>query len=268
MRVLKMPLLAVLGTLALASGASAQCSNYDRTAFDNALTKATAEIGKLEQLAAKIETTKALSDADGAAFDATIDAYARDMFTAYQIAYEAAHQAGTTEGQEGDGRLLAEFEAVAVRDETRTYQLAHKWEQIHADINQGVIIGPAPGGPKSTSDAPTNTERQMMLGDVVRPGFLALAKGGQPQNDGALAKVLAVLFPEAHAAQIARCVPPCAAKNWTACVQCILQGSATVINAWNTFVNEWNAAGECKWYRPLACLRKAWALAKFIAVVA
>lgn len=264
MRTLMKVILAAVGTLALSTGAWAQCTNYDRTAFDNALTNATAQIDQLEQLASTIETTKVLSDADGDVFDATIDAYAANIFTAYQIAYEAAHLAGTTDGQQGDGGLLAEFETVAVRDETRTYQLAHKWEQIHAGINQGEIRQTA----SAKSARLTDKERQVLLGGMVRPGFLALATEGQQQDNGAFSKVMDLLFPEAHAAQIAKCWGPCAAKNWTACVTCILQGSATVINAWNTFVNEWNAAGPCKWYRPLACLKKAWALAKFLAVVA
>jgi hypothetical protein len=256
-----------LGVFALATGAAAQCPPYDRTEFDNALNAANAQIDQLEQLVYKIETSKVLSDADGDVFDETVNGYASNMFTAYQIAYEAAHQAGTTEGQQGDGRLLAEFEAVAVRDEPRTYQMAHKWELIHAGINQGEIRQTT-GVKGSASLAPTAQEHQMMMRTPVRPGFLALATQSQQQQSGPLAKVMDLLFPEAHAAQIAKCVPPCAAKNWAACVACILQGSATVINAWNSFINEWNAAGPCKWYRPWACARKAWALVKFIAVVA
>lgn len=258
--------LAALAGLAWTTGAVAQCTDYDRAAFDAALSGANAQIDQLEQIVYKIQSTKALSDADGDAFDATIDGYASNMFTAYQLAYEAANLAGSSQGQQGDGRLLAELEAVAVRDEPRTYQLALKWEAIHAGINQGEIR--QEGGVKGVSRGPSDEERRLILGGLVRPDFLAIATEGQQQQSGPVAKVVDFFFPQAHAAQIAKCVPPCAAKNWAACVACILQGGATVINAWNTFVNEWNAAGPCRWYRPLACLKKAWALAKFIAVVA
>ncbi len=250
-----------------ATTAAAQSSVFDRSAFDAALNGATAAMAKLEHVTNEVETSAVLDDADGLALDTATEAYGASLFTAFQIAHEAAEQAANTNGQAGDGRLLAELEVVAERDETRAINVARRWERIHARINQGEIqqVG---AGARLLSPA-EEEQRRVVMGSLVRPGYADIARRAQqPRHQRALDSVWNALFPEVQAAQVLMCYGPCAAQNWPACITCIVKAAPTVINAWNEFQSALSAAGPCKWYRPVACLKRLWALVKFLAVVA
>ncbi len=249
------------------AAASAQSSTFDRGAFDAALNGATAAMAKLEHVTNEVETSAVLDEADGLALDMATEAYGSSLFTAYQIAHEAAEQAANSNGQSGDGRLLSELEVVAERDETRAINVARRWERIHARINQGEIqeVG---AGARLLSPA-EEAQRRTVMDSLVRPGFADIARRGQqPRSQGPFDSLWNALFPEVQAAQVLMCYGPCAAQNWPACITCIVKAAPTVINAWNEFQSALSAAGPCKWYRPGACLKRLWALVKFLAVVA
>jgi hypothetical protein len=266
--------------LLLSTQASAQeCSQFDRGEYDAVSAKAESQLIELEKIADGILEKGVLSGEEGDRYDALTNDYASSMMAAYQIVYTAAETAGKSEGKEGDARLTAEFELLASKHETRTVALALKWEKIHAAIAQGEIkeahLTIPQGTPSPVQQLTQEGQQQLAMRDVLRPEFLQIAALGEQEKSSfansckSAASVIGnLIIPTAEAAQIARCVRPCVAKNWSACVSCIRNAGPVVINAWNDFVGCWNGTGACKWYKPWNCVKKAWCLAKLIAVLA
>jgi hypothetical protein len=267
--------------LLLSTQATAQdCGQYDRAEFDAVSAKAEQQLTELERLADGILARGAMTDEDGVRNDALTNDYASSMFAAYQLVYTAAEQAAQSEGREGDARLTTDFELQASKHETRTIALALKWEKIHAAIAQGEIkqasLERQEGSPSPVKQLTQEGLQQLTRRDgMVRPDFLKIAARGEAEQNSFMSSCKSaasalgnLILPTAEAAQIAKCISPCVAKNWGACLQCIGNAAPVVINAWNEFVGCWNSAGECKWYKPWNCAKKAWCLAKFIAVLA
>lgn len=270
------PLLAAL----VETGARAQCSSYDRAPFENATRLADQHLTALEDIAQRVLKSRRLTAADGSETTQLIDSYGLQMFAAYQMAHEAAQQASETQGQEGSGAVLGEFELLAQRHQVRTYQWALKWDEIHAGITQGQIVeaGLLPQD-KRTPLQELSGEGGQMLGQnidsAIRPEFARMAQLGveQQQSFGsqceqAAGAVMSFFVPTAEASQIFPCIGPCFSGNWSACLTCIQNAAAVVIQAWNEFRNCWSSAGTCAWWNPWACIRRAWCLVRFIAVLA
>jgi hypothetical protein len=275
-----MSLLCCVLLLSSARASAQDCGQYDRKEYDAYSARAEQQLTELEKLADGILARGAMTDEDGARNDSLTNDYAASMFSAYQVVYTAAELAAKSEGREGDARLTSDFELVASKHEPRTIALALKWEKIHAAITQGEIKQAALQRQEgSTSPVKQLTQEGLQQltrrDDMVRPDFLKIAARGEAEQKsfvGSCKSAASVLgnfiLPTAEAAQIAKCIGPCVAKNWGACLQCIGNAAPVVINAWNEFVGCWNSAGECKWYKPWNCAKKAWCLAKFIAVLA
>jgi hypothetical protein len=265
----------------LSTQASAQeCSGYDRNEYDAVSAQAESQLTELERLAARILEQGVMTDEDGRRNDELTNAYGSSMFSAYQLVHKAAEQAAVSEGHEGDARLTTEFELMASKHENRALALAVTWEKIHAAITQGDIrearLELPQGAPSPVKQLTQEGEQQLThRHDMVRPDFLKIAARAEEEKHSlsgmckAAASALGnFIIPTAEAAQIYKCVGPCAAKKWGDCLKCIGNAAPVVINAWNEFQGCWNSAGECKWSKPWNCAKKAWCLAKFIAVLA
>jgi hypothetical protein len=279
-RQLLMSMLCFVLLLSSAQASAADCSPFERAEYDGVVTKAESQLTELERLADNILAKGAMTAEDGERNDVLTNEYASSMMAAYQIMSTATETAGRTEGQEGDARLTAEFELVASKHETRTIALALKWEKIHAAVAQGEIkeahLTLPEGSTSPVKQLTQEGQQQLTRRDtVLRPDFLKIAARGDQEKSSftgvcksAASSLGNLIVPSADAAQVIRCVPPCVAKNWGACLSCIWNAGTAIRNAWNEFNSCYNSVGACKWYTPWNCAKKAWCLARFIAVLA
>jgi hypothetical protein len=253
------------------SNASAQdCNGYDQSEFTLAADTAEQQLGELEKLADTILETGMIGADTGKRVDMVMNAYAGNFFKAYQAAHAAADKAASTEGAEGDARLLTDFELLATRHETRTIALALKWEKIHASVVQGQIKEAnlsLPGDVSPLQQLTQEGQQQLAMNDVFRPDFLSIAQRGEAEKNsfGTLCRSAAsavgeLIVPTADAALVWKCVGPCKNKNWSACWQCIASAGPAAIQAWNDFQSCWNQNSKWWW--------RTWCLAKFVARLA
>ena len=249
----------------LATPASAQeCNGFDPTEFNSATAVAEANLTELERLANRVLETKTLTAEDERRADGLMNSYANHLFKAYQIAQEAADVASRTEGAEGDGRVLGDFELVASTHEKRTIELALKMEKVHAGVVQGEIK-------QASLDLPTNLspvqqltqEGQQQL--ALRPGFQKIVGRSEDTSFSGMCRSAAgavgeLLVPTAEAALIWPCVSPCKNKRWNECWACVSKAGPQAVAAWNDFWSCWNQRSAWWW--------RAWCVAKFVAKLA
>jgi hypothetical protein len=263
-------LCAVVAVVFLASsGASAQeCSQYDDREYNAVSATAERELTELEGLADTILAAGVLTSKDEAVIGNLMDSYAQNFFKTYQIAHSGAEQAVRSEGKEGDGRLLTDFELMATRHESRTISLALKWEKIHASVVQGDIREaslPVPGEGSPLRQLTQEGQQQLAMSPMT-PDFQALLARVEAEQNSftgmckAASSLGNLILPTAHAALVFKCVKPCAAKDWSQCWQCISSSGPAAVNAWNDFRNCWNGTSR-PWTR-------AWCLVKFVARLA
>jgi hypothetical protein len=252
------------------SSASAQpCDTFDPTEYNTASEAAEKELAELEKLANTILETGVITSEDGARVDSLMNSYANNFYMAYQVAHAAADQASQSEGQEGDARLLTDFELLATSHESRTVGLALKWEKIHAsyvqgDVQEASLLMPGEGSPLRQL---TQEGQQQLTLSPMNPDFQALLARAEAERNSfsgmcksAASSVSNLLVPTAHAALVWKCVKPCKEKKWSECWQCISNAGPAAINAWNDFTSCWNKNSKWWW--------RTWCLAQFVARLA
>lgn len=263
---LKSAFVAAVSLLLISSQALAQDCRQDRTEFDAAVQQAESDLSTLEKLIATVLQTSTLRAEDTDRADALMSSYANSMYRAYQISTEAASLASESSGEQGDVLMMREFENLAKAHEGRLIAFALSTEKLDAALTQGKIreASLAPSQEQSPLQKLTQEGQQQL---AVRPGFLRLVNEGLAQQDTFSARCQAaasalgnLLVPTAEASQIYHCVSPCWNRKWSECWQCIRNAGPKVVAAWNDFWSCWNSTTN-RW-------KRAWCVAKFVAVVA
>lgn len=266
-------LCAVLSVLLFAaSNASAQdCNQFDQTEFNTVTQIAETQLADLERLTNVALDINLLTPMDEQRANDLMIGYANNFWRAEQIAASAADLASSTQGAQGDGRVLTAFELLASRHEPRTIALALKFEKIHAGLVQGKIRRASVDLPQGAPDfmQQFNQEGQQLAfreGATI-PSFQKLISRGQQEEQSfgghcrAAASALGnLLVPTAQAAQAFPCVSPCAKKEWATCAICVAALGGTALSSWNEFLSCWNSSNTT-WGR-------AWCLVKLVARLA
>jgi hypothetical protein len=254
------------------SNASAQdCGQFDRTEFNTVTQNAEMQMATLEKIANVTLDTGVLYGMDEQRTIELMNGFANNYYRAFQIATAAADQAASTQGAQGDGRLITDFELAATRYESRGIALALKWEKIHAGLVQNQIrrasVDPQQGAPGFMQQFNQEGQQLAFRGGEVLPEFQQLVARGQQEQQSfggycqaAASAIGNLLIPSAHAAQALPCISPCSKKDWAACGLCVAAVGGVAASSWSDFVNCWNSSNS-GW-------GKAWCLAKFIAKLA
>lgn len=224
--------------------------------------------------------------------DQAMYSYAESMKAAFDQASSETLKAAKSAGREGNANLLGAFEKMAKVHEQRTAKLEGKLKVIDAGVKAGEIMLDKPLLQKMTPAERGEFKAAITPGAIrnyerLSPGLLNLRVGptsslmpdthavevGSGENGGSclnisMAAVGDFFVSPAEAAYAAPCVALAASHNWGACVTCVVAMGGPAINAWNTFVGQWNGCCGCKWYKPWCCACKAVALAKLIAKLA
>jgi hypothetical protein len=181
---------------------------------------------------------------------------------------------------------------MAKAHEVRVNKLARNFELIEARVKRGDVVldkrllmkmSPAEQNEFKRSLNPEGLRKMEKLQpDLFRPGAMMRGRTSlnffdfdiDSQRIGCAVKSAGIMLVDgigdffvrdAEARYFAPCVGPCVAKNWPACVSCVVAAGPKGIDAWNSFVHCWNG---CRgwWWKKRWCRVKC--LAKFIAKLA
>ncbi len=257
-------------------------------AFKGRLDRAEQILRPMVQLFDKIDRQKLVTQRDSDDLEKAVRLmyeYAEAMKAAYDEALRDAEKAGKTHGKEGNVANLRAFEEISKAHEKRVKEIEMETKGIEAKIKDGIIVIDKPllqkMKPAEREEfrkflSPEGLKKmEMQHPDIFRPGTNPGASLA-PLDGGQLAKAIKGFcnsFPAqignffvstAEAEIAARCIPPCSAQNWPACVACIVATGPPAIDAWNRFKSCWDGCCDCKWFRPWCCACKAKCLADFI----
>lgn len=246
----------------------------------------------IQSLISQIESGKLLHDGDAQKLDKLMFDYANDLKAAFDQASMDAQDASKSKGQKGSVQSLKTFEDLAQQHEQASKTFEPRMVQIQSKLKTGEIKLDRPLLQKmSPGDlqefkkflAPSAfQEMERLHPDLMKgsPNKVRLEQAAEPELlaeaipvpfSCRVADVVGNLIEETADASLAgQCIGTCLARNWTACVNCIISKGPAAINAWNTFVRCWNGAGTCDgwpWHWG-NCLRKAACLAQLIARLA
>jgi hypothetical protein len=251
------------------------------------------KFGQIQSLLSQIESGKVLHDGDAEKLDKMMFEYANELKAAFDQASADAKEAAESKGRKGSVESLKVFETQAQQHEqaskgfeSRMIIVQNKLKSGEIKLDKQLLQKMSPGEMQQFKQflAPGALQQMEQLHPDLMKGAPAKSSLERTEETPQLvaqaipvplgcrvADLVGNLIEEkAEAALAFSCIGPCKAKNWTACVNCIVSKGPAAINAWNTFVGCWNGAGPCNW-RPWTwgnCARKAACLAVFIAKLA
>jgi hypothetical protein len=237
-------------------------------AFKAKMDLAEPKLKAVESLVRKIESEKLITEKDSDDLHNAMYGYAEDMKTAADEALKDAEKAANTKGKEGNVANLKSFEERAKADEVRVKGVEKKVTDIEGAVKDGIIKLDRPILQKMTPSEREDfkkflkpkglKEMERQHPDIFKSG----AKPGDNLDLFARAHVESALtgfcsslpnqignffVSPAEAAICWPCVAPCLARNWTACLTCIVSKGPVIIAEWNKFVRCWNGAGKPWW---------------------
>jgi len=225
---------------------------------------------------ANIEKKKRLTEADADAVEKTMFAYAEGLKAAFDEATKDAEKAAKSQGREGSVASLRTFELKAKTQEAAMKQIQAQTKAIETKVERKAIQVDQ-SLQRRTSQIEREELRRFLeaeernLSDETQPAMFMTQRVSLNTFEAAPEAVYAGQFPSPfaeasssfHAVSTtmpsigAPCVSPCAAKDWGACLACIVAAAPAAIGAWNNFVGCWNgASGWWKWFKRAACLAK------------
>src|SRR6185436_3919012 len=237
--------LTLASPMAQAQGRSVEGTQVAMQPFKAELSSAQAKLATAEAAVERIGSTRRATALDTAAIDKGMYEYAAGFKALFERATREAELAARTNGRQGNIDNLLLFEEVASAEEKRVQKLAARLQALSSSAERGEVQL------HTSSAASEPDERFLPLDPLVGAydSFVACFSGGWESWE---------LIPRAEAAIAKPCVPPCAAKNWNACLQCIVNKVPAAIATWNQFKNYWDSASGNG-------LQKAWKRAQCLA---
>ncbi len=237
-------------------------------AFKAKMDLAEPKLKAVESLLKKMERDKLITEKDSDDLHNAMYGYAEDMKSASDEALKDAENAAKSEGREGNVANLKAFEERAKADEVRVKGVETKVKAIEGKVKNGIIKLDRPVLQKMTPSERGDFKKFLKpkgLKEMERQHPDIFKSGAKPGDnldlfaradvESALTDFCSSLPNEvsnffvspAEAYYAAQCIPPCWARNWSACIACIVSKGPIIIQAWNKFVSCWNGAGKPWW---------------------